>query len=508
MIRGGGWDPDLFLRYDPADTAQQIALMKSMGLNTIRLEGHFMPPDFYQQMDAAGILVNVGYQCCDEWENSGSAGTVYQNTATTQGAIWRNHPSIFSFQWSDNSPTSTQESQALNGFAAADYPGPFISSAEYNSSPQLGVSGEKEGPYDWVPSNYWYDTSHYPSGDSTLTNAGGAWGFDSEQSAGDTVPTLDSINRFLSASDQSALWQTTAANQYHANYEGTSHSGYAFGTLYNLDQAVSKRYGTWSSLAQYVQEAQAQNYEDTRAQFEAYIAHSTNTTQPSTGTIYWQMNKGWPTLLWSLYNNDYDQAGAYFGAQEANRTAARDLHPGQPHRDRRQPVGPDAVRRDRRVEGLQHRGHPAGRPDLGLAVPGLAEGAEQGAHAEAAQRRRHGVLRRAAGQAERHRGRPQRLLGLDHAGRGQLGLDDPLRRRQPAGHDELLREPQRPAEPAAAPRSPRPPRPPASPARTARTAWSRSPSPTSPRPRPSASCSARTCAAGPPPAPSCPGTTR
>ena len=320
VIRGGGWDPDLFLRYDPADTAQQIALMKSMGLNAIRLEGHFLPADFYQQMDAAGILVNVGYQCCDEWENSGSAGTVYQNTATTQGAIWRNHPSIFSFQWSDNNPTSTQESQALNGFAAADYPGPFISSAEYNSSSQLGVSGEKEGPYDWVPSNYWYDTSHYPSGDSTLTNAGGAWGFDSEQSAGDTVPTLDSINRFLSASDQSALWQTTAANQYHANYEGTSHSGYAFGTLYNLDQAVSKRFGAWSSLAQYVQEAQAQNYEDTRAQFEAYLAHSTNATQPSTGTIYWQMNKGWPTLLWSLYNNDYDQAGAYFGAQEANRT--------------------------------------------------------------------------------------------------------------------------------------------------------------------------------------------
>ncbi|WP_344668677.1 glycosyl hydrolase 2 galactose-binding domain-containing protein [Catenulispora yoronensis] len=318
VIRGGGWDPDLFLRYDPADTAQQIALMKSMGLNTVRLEGHFLPADWYQQMDAAGILVNVGYQCCDYWEGS-SAGTNYQNTASTQGAIWRNHPSVFSFQWSDNAPSSSQETQALNGFAAADYPGPFISSAEYNSSSQLGISGEKEGPYDWVPSNYWYDTSHYPSGDSTLTNAGGAWGFDSEQSAGDTVPTLDSINRFLSASDQSALWQTTGANQYHANYEGTGHSGYAFGTLYNLDQAITKRYGTWSSLAQYVQEAQAQNYEDTRAQFEAYIAHSTNSSAPSTGTIYWQMNKGWPTLLWSLYNNDYDQAGAYFGAQQANR---------------------------------------------------------------------------------------------------------------------------------------------------------------------------------------------
>ena len=73
-----------------------------------------------------------------------------------------------------------------------------------------------------------------------------------------------------------------------------------------------------SSLAQYVEEAQAQDYENTRAQFEAFIDHANNTPLPSTGTIYWQMNKGWPTLLWSLYNNDYDQAGEYFGAQKVN----------------------------------------------------------------------------------------------------------------------------------------------------------------------------------------------
>lgn len=323
VIRGGGWDPDLFLRYSPADTAQQIGLLKAMGVNEVRLEGHFMPADWYQQMDAAGILVNAGYQCCDFWEATSytaAQNTVYQNTAKSLGAILRNHPSVFSFQWSDNNPTSNQESLALAGFASADFTVPFLASAEYNSGTTLPSSGEKEGPYDWVPANYWYDTSHYPSGDSTLTNAGGAWGFDSEASAGNTVPTLDSINRFLSASDQSALWQTTTANQYHNNYEGTGHSGYSFGTLYNLDTAISNRYGSWTSLAQYVEEAQAQNYEDTRAQFEAYIAHSTNSTQPSTGTTYWQLNKGWPTLLWSLYNNDYDQAGAYFGAQEANRS--------------------------------------------------------------------------------------------------------------------------------------------------------------------------------------------
>src|SRR6185437_8327285 len=322
VIRGGGWDPDLFLRYDPADTARQIGLLKAMGVNTIRLEGHLMPDDWYRQMDAAGILVNAGLQCCDFWESTSytsAQNANYQLTAQTIGESLRNHPSVFSFQWSDNAPTANQESLALKGFAAADYSGPFISSAEYNSSPQLGTSGEKEGPYDWVPPNYWYDTSHFDSGDSTLTNAGGSWGFDSEQSSGNTVPTLDSINRLLSSTDKPALWQKPGANQYHNNYEGTKHTGYAFGTLFNLDTAITDRYGAWSSLNQYVEEAQVQNYEDTRAQFEAFIDHSTNSTAPSTGTIYWQLNKGWPTLLWSLYNNDYDQAGAYFGAQTANR---------------------------------------------------------------------------------------------------------------------------------------------------------------------------------------------
>ncbi len=43
VIRGGGWSPNLFLHYSAADTAKQIALMKNMGVNAIRLEGHIMP---------------------------------------------------------------------------------------------------------------------------------------------------------------------------------------------------------------------------------------------------------------------------------------------------------------------------------------------------------------------------------------------------------------------------------------------------------------------------------
>ncbi len=332
VIRGGGWSPNLFLHYSAADTAKQIALMKNMGVNTIRLEGHIMPNDFFQQMDAAGILVNAGYQCCDAWELQSSGLTttadfaIMQNSALTIGQNLRNHPDVFSFQWSDLAPTTQQESVTLTAFQQADFtdatfttPVPIISSAEYRSSTQLGVSGEKEGPYDWVPPNYWYDTTHLGT-DTTVTNAGGSWGYDSEESAGDTVPTLDSLNRFMSATDLSSLWQSPKFNQYHLNYEPHCRIGYSFGTLCHFDTALSNRYGTWTSLSQYVEQAQAQDYEDTRAQFEAFINHANNTPLPSTGTIYWQMNKGWPSMLWNLYNFDGDQAGSYFGAQEANRT--------------------------------------------------------------------------------------------------------------------------------------------------------------------------------------------
>jgi exo-1,4-beta-D-glucosaminidase len=342
MFRGGGWSENLLLHYSSADTADQISLIKNLGLNGIRTEGKQMPDDFYEQFDRAGILIDGGFQCCDAWQPRRRSTLTPQqfavlgNSALTIGENLRNHPSILNFSWSDNPPVAQQELASLQGFQQADFQDPLIASAEYKSDPGpsatptsnvgtgpvLGPSGEKEGPYDWVPPSYWYDRTHFDPTDSTRTNVGGAWAFNSESSAGDTVPTLDSIQRWLSPAEQNQLWTNPDYNQYHLNYEpdlpSPDNDGYSFGTLHDLDQAITARYGAWSSLAQYVEEAQVQNYETQRAQFEGYIDHSTDATAPSTGVVYWQLNKGWPSLLWDLYNYDYDQAGSYFGAKKAN----------------------------------------------------------------------------------------------------------------------------------------------------------------------------------------------
>jgi exo-1,4-beta-D-glucosaminidase len=331
MFRGGGWSENLLLHYSAADTANQIAIIKNLGLNGIRTEGKQLPDDFYEQFDRAGILIDGGFQCCDAWQVSRRHPpgpqqlAVLGNSALTIGENLRNHPSILNFSWSDNAPTAPQEQVSLQGFQQADFQEPLISSAEYKTDPLgvLGPSGEKEGPYDWVPPSYWYDRTHFDPTDDSRTNVGGAWAFNSESSAGDTVPTLDSIKRWLSPFEQDQLWTNPDYNQYHLNYEPDlpdpeTNDGYSFGTLHDLDQAIKARYGAWSSLGQYVGEAQVQNYETQRAQFEGYIDHSTDASAPSTGLVYWQLNKGWPTLLWDLYNYDYDQAGSYFGAKKAN----------------------------------------------------------------------------------------------------------------------------------------------------------------------------------------------
>ncbi len=331
LFRGGGWAEDLFLRYSAARIEDEIALIENLGLNGIRTEGKEMPADFYQQMDRAGILIDAGFQCCDNWqreegekEYTAHEVKILGLSALRIGERLRNHPSVINYSWSDNAPTPKQEAVSLKNFAAADFQDPLIASAEYKSAPNLGPSGEKEGPYDWVPPSYWYDTSHYEPEDPTRTNVGGAWGFDSEASAGATIPTLASIERFMSPYEQAQLWQAPDYNQYHLNYEAELPSeeanyGYAFGTLHDLDKAIAARYGQWSSLGGYVEDAQLANYETQRAEFEAYIAHSHSTsTTPSSGIVYWQLNKGWPTLLWDLYNYEYDEAGSFFGAKEAN----------------------------------------------------------------------------------------------------------------------------------------------------------------------------------------------
>ncbi|MEV4316676.1 beta-mannosidase [Actinocrispum sp. NPDC049592] len=328
VVRGGGWSQDLFLRYSAWNVHDQLSYIRNMGLNSIRFEGNFPPDDMFQQMDRMGILAMPGWQCCDKWEQRSTSWSAdikasAANQAANVAAWMRDHPSVFTFfQGSDNEPDPAKEAIFLAAFKAADWSTPQVASAEYKASAQLGPAGAKEGPYNYAPPSYWWDNGPEMNEGGDFTNAGGAFGFDTESSSGNTIPTQDSLNRFLTPAEQGQVWDISSTNGkgsgpliFHTN----NYSDYtSVGKLGRYNTPLWNRYGHWSDMASYQRIAQAGGYEVTRAQFEAYLGHAKDPVNPSTGLIYWQMNKAWPSLQWELYGYDLDQPGVFFGAQQAN----------------------------------------------------------------------------------------------------------------------------------------------------------------------------------------------
>ncbi|MCX4878576.1 sugar-binding domain-containing protein [Streptomyces sp. NBC_00847] len=314
LIKGGGWSPDEYLRWDRTHVEDRLKYALDLGLNTIRLEGHLEPDEFFDLADRYGILTLPGWECCDKWEgqvNGGEPGDkwtaadypVARASMAAEAVRLRDHPSVISFLvGSDFAPDATIEKNYLDALKAADWPTPVVSAASDNSSPQLGSSGMKmTGPYDWVPPNYWY-----------AKREGGATGFNSETSAGPDIPTLDTLHRMMTPAELDTLWKNPDAKQYHRSPSST------FGTLKLYDDALTGRYGAPTSLADYVRKAQLAQYENVRAQFEAYERGATDSSKPATGVVYWMFNSGWTSLHWQLMDHQLDQGGAYFGAKKAN----------------------------------------------------------------------------------------------------------------------------------------------------------------------------------------------
>jgi exo-1,4-beta-D-glucosaminidase len=116
----------------------------------------------------------------------------------------------------------------------------------------------------------------------------------------------------LSPQELEALWKYPEVRQYHASAAWS-----VFAKLTPLDDALAKRYGSPKSLEDYVAKSQLDNYDNVRAQFEAFNAHM-DAAKPSTGVIYWMLNNAWPSLQWHLYDYFLNPGGAYFGARMAN----------------------------------------------------------------------------------------------------------------------------------------------------------------------------------------------
>jgi len=299
LIRGGGWSQDMLLRTDEKRLRDQFKLVRDLGLNTIRLEGKLDTEDFFHKADEQGVLVLLGWCCCDHWEHwrdwTPDDLEIAKASLRSQMLRLRQHASLLVWlNGSDNPPIPSVEKAYLQVESDTHWPNPILSSATERPTTVSGETGVKmSGPYDYVEPSYWYVAIHY----------GGAVGFNTETSPGPAVSSLASRKKFLPDPE---AWPPTANWTYH-------NGGGEFTNLKVFGDAMDAIYAKPNSAADFERLSQTMEYDSERAMFEAYSKNKYS----STGVIQWMLNNAWPSMIWHLFDYNFDAGGGYFGAKKA-----------------------------------------------------------------------------------------------------------------------------------------------------------------------------------------------
>jgi exo-1,4-beta-D-glucosaminidase len=299
LIRGAGWSQDMLLRSDESRLRDQFHLVRDMNLNTIRLEGKLETEDFFHLADQQGILVMLGWCCCDQWEHwkdwTPENMTVATESLRSQMLRLRQHASLLVWlNGSDNPPPANVERAYLQVESETHWPNPVISSASATPTSVTGISGVKmTGPYDYVAPSYWYVDQHN----------GGAYGFNTETSPGPAIPSLASREKFL---PDAKAWPPSPTWSLH-------YGGGEFVNLKAFNDAMEAVYAKPQSAAEYERLAQTMEYDSERAMFEAYGKNK----YVSTGVIQWMLNNAWPSMIWHLYDYYLDAGAGYFATKKA-----------------------------------------------------------------------------------------------------------------------------------------------------------------------------------------------
>ncbi|KAK4096227.1 glycoside hydrolase family 2 protein, partial [Parathielavia hyrcaniae] len=330
QVIGAGYTPNLFLRSSSqSDWDTTLAYLLDLGFNTLRLEGKTEHPWLYAAADKAGVMLLPGWECCDKWEAweynadlpqpepasmywSDEDYGIAARSMLHEAGMMQAHASVAGFLiGSDYWPDEWATRGYLEALQAVDWQVPVVGSASGRGFSDLtGPSGMKmEGPYDWVPPGYWWDTEPAAGGE----RRGAAFGFGSELGAGVGTPELESLREFLTGEEMESLWRSPGRSQFHMSREP---SEFESREIYNA--ALWKRWGAPTGLEDYLMKVQLMDYEATRAQVEAYTA-MWNAKRPATGMIYWMLNNAWPGLHWSLWDYYMRSAGSYFGAKSGGK---------------------------------------------------------------------------------------------------------------------------------------------------------------------------------------------
>lgn len=300
LARGAVYTPDLLFKHDPARDRTIVSYVKDLGLNMLRWEAKIADDDVIEIADREGIPVMLGWMCCAQWEHwdewSAEDQWVARESMRTQIRALRSHPSVV--LWADGSD-GLPPNAVLNDYhrilQELHWQNAMVDTVSHRNERWDGI--HMAGPYVWRPPYYWFSEKFGP-----------ARGSSAEEGDNEVVPPLESLQKFI---PPDKLWPINEHWFFHAGAnDGNNH-------LENITEAIDRRYGPSSGVAEFARKAQLAHYENVRAQFENYAASGWANHKMM---MYWMLNNHWPSFFGHLFDYYFKQGGGYFGAKKA-------LHP-------------------------------------------------------------------------------------------------------------------------------------------------------------------------------------
>jgi beta-mannosidase len=293
FAKGGNWGMDEVLKRIPRRRLEaQIRLHKSANYTILRnWVGQSTSEDLYDLCDRYGIMV------WDEFFQANPANglnpldaQLYLSNVRDKTLRFRNHPSIVIWCGRNEGAPPPEIDRGI-----AEIVKELDQSRYYQSSSTAGngvVSGG--GGYNWREPRLFY--GNYPAFNTEVGSA--------------SIPTLEAIQSWMPAKD---LFDLNFPNDAWAMRCLVSGNGNPVDKPFQV--TLAKRYGPYSTLADFVRKSQLADYEAFRAMYEARMSRLFN---PTTAIITWMSNPALPSLVWQIYDYSLEPFGSFFGVQKAS----------------------------------------------------------------------------------------------------------------------------------------------------------------------------------------------
>lgn len=286
FCKGGDWGIDEAMKREPYKRLDaQIRMHRDANYTIIRnWVGQSTSEDFYDLCDKYGIMVWDEFFQPNPGDGPNPADTdLYLANVREKILRFRSHPCIALWCGRNEGLPPQSILTALGDMLAKLDPNRL-----FQPSSTAGRGVHSSGPYSWREPAAFYSYS-----EAFKTEIGSV-----------SVPTLESIKAMMPEKDWGMIDDDWAEHDLARGAQG--------GDRYPVQ--IATRYGSFSSLADFVRKAQMANYEAFRAMYEGRAAQLFH---PETGVITWMSNPAQPSFVWQIYAWDLEPNASFFAVRKA-----------------------------------------------------------------------------------------------------------------------------------------------------------------------------------------------